>query len=276
VFLSSVNELKKKLGFKIFRLTKNKLKMKNLIFHICVILLLLISSRILIAQCEPDTVHCKDTLLPGEICPLIVPDGIVNEPYEQVFTVIPPNKAIFPTATVDIVKIVIDTVGNLPPGLNYQTNSDTFFVDTAYCILLSGIPTTPGTYDLYIRVIPYIYYPPIGIIQGSAVVDDTSLTIIIRDPSGFYEFQGMEFSILEASPNPFHYNTRIGFFTRKQDLTELRIYNLLGQLAYSEKMFGFPGKNYFNFNGANLQAGTYLYNISGRGKSLTKKLIKLE
>jgi len=69
--------------------------------------------------------------MPGEICPLIVPDGTIDIPYEQVFTVIPPDQATIQLGTVTIVKIVIDTVGNLPPGLNYKTNSDTFYVDTA-------------------------------------------------------------------------------------------------------------------------------------------------
>lgn len=252
------------------------MKMKHLILHAIVILILILSSQILFAQCEPDTVNCKDVLMSGEICPLILPDGRINETYEEVFTVIPPSQAETQYGTINIVKIVIDTVGNLPPGLNYQTNSDTFYVDTAYCVLISGIPTTPGIYDLHIRVIPYIYSVVFGVIQGTAIEDDTSLTIIIRETSGIDEFQGKEFSVLEALPNIFGAETRIGFFTRNQYPFELRIYNLLGQLAYSENIVGLPGKNYFSFNGSALQPGTYLYNISGNGNSITKKLIRLE
>jgi hypothetical protein len=251
--------------------------MKHLILYTTTALILIVSSQISFAQCEPDTVNCKDVLLPGEICPLILPEGIVNESYEEVFTVIPPYQAILEYGIIDIVKIVIDTVGNLPPGLNYLTNSDTFYVDTAYCVLLSGTPTTPGIYDLYIRVIPFLYSPLLKIVfPGPAVVDDTSLTIIIRDPSGIDEFQGKDFSILEAFPNPFRNDTRIGFFTRNHYPFELRIYNLLGQIIYYERVSGVPGRNYFNFNGMTLQSGTYLYNISGNGKSFTKKLIRLE
>jgi hypothetical protein len=250
--------------------------MKNLIFHACLIIMVIISTQTLYAQCEPDTINCKDVLLPGEICPLILPEGIVNKPYEKVFTVIPPNQATIEYGTVDIVKIVIDTVGNLPPGFNYQTNSDTFYVDTAYCILLSGIPTTPGTYDLYIRVIPYIYSIAFGVFEGPPVVDDTSLSVTIREPSGIDEFSGKEFVIFEASPNPFRNSTRIGFYSNNPYPVELKFYNLLGQLIYSEKIFGVKGKNYFDFDGRLLQSGTYLYNISGNGTSITKKIVKLE
>jgi hypothetical protein len=250
--------------------------MKNLVLQTCAVLILCLFSYPVYAQCEPDTVNCKDVLLPGEICPLILPEGVVNEPYEQVFTVIPPYQAPTEYGPIDIVKIVIDTVGNLPPGLNYQTNSDTFYVDTAYCVLLSGTPTTPGIYDLYIRVIPFIYSVIFGVIPFPAVTDDTSLTLIVRDPSGIDEFQGKEFTVLETFPNPFGTTTRIGFFTRYQSPFELRIYNLIGKLEYSENVIGLPGKNYFNFNGMTLQPGTYLYNISGRGNSISKKLIRLK
>jgi hypothetical protein len=249
--------------------------MKHFISYIVTILVLIVYPRLSLSQCQPDTVNCKDVLLPGEICQLILPEGIVNEAYEEIFTVIPPYQATIQTGTVNIVKIVIDTVRNLPPGLSYQTNSDTFYVDTAYCVLLSGTPTTAGVYDLHIRVIPYIFSIVFGIIQGPAIEDDTSLTIIIREPSGIDEFRGKTFAALEAVPNPFETTTRIGFYTRTQGQFELTIYNLLGQLTYSEDITGVPGRNYFNFNGIEMKPGTYLYNISGNGNSITKKLIRL-
>ncbi len=250
--------------------------MKHFIPYIVTILILIVYPRFSFSQCQPDTANCMDVLLPGEICPLILPDGIVNQAYEEVFTVIPPDTAMIMNLPVQIVKIVIDTVGNMPPGLNYQTNSDTFYVDTSYCVLLSGTPTTPGVYDLHIRVIPYIYSFIFGVIQVPAIEDDTSLTIIIREPSGIDEFRGKIFAALEAIPNPFETTTRIGFYTAGQSSFELRIYNLLGQLAYHESFIGIPGRNYFNFNGIDLKPGTYLYKISGNGNSVTKKLIKLQ
>jgi hypothetical protein len=217
--------------------------------------------------------------MPGEICPLIVPEGTVNVAYEQTFTVIPPSEYYsISMGTLEIAKILIDSVGNLPPGLNYQANSDTFFVDTAYCILLTGIPVQAGTYHLAITVTPYIYLDFGGgpiLFKSDPIVDDTSLTITIREPSGIDEFRGKAFAALEAMPNPFETSTRIGFYTRNQGEYELTIYNLLGQLAYSEHIMGVPGRNYFSFNGIDLKPGTYLYNISGNGNSVARKLIRL-
>jgi len=200
----------------------------------------------------------------------------VNEQYEEVFTVIPPSEVQTITyGVVPIVKIVIDTIGNIPDGLNYIANSDTFYVDTAYCILVSGIPTTPGTYDLEITVTPFIYLFN-TVIMGTPVVDDTSLSITIHDQAGLEDFYGIEFSILDAIPNPYRNTTRIGFYTQRKDIVELRIYNLLGQLVYNEINNYQSGKNWFHFNGAILKPGTYLYRISNSTESITRKLIRLE
>jgi len=250
--------------------------MKRLFISIFIFLIPFTGVNFLYAQCVPDTVHCKDTLLPGEICPLILPDGYVNEQYDEVFTVIPPYEAKIGDAVIDIVKIIIDTVGNLPPGLNYIANSDTFWVDTTYCVLLSGTPLVSGTYDLRIRVIPFLYSIAFGIIEGTPVTDDTSLSITIHEQAGLEDFYGIDFSVLDATPNPFINTTRVGFYTHKQDIIELRIYNLLGQIVYNEVNIYPSGKHYFNFNGMNLQPGTYIYSISNSSSSFTRKLIRME
>ena len=250
--------------------------MKRLFIPIFIFLIPFIGIKYTYAQCKPDTVHCKDTLLPGEICPRILPDGYVNEQYEEVFTVIPPDKIQNITyGSIDIVKIVIDTVGNLPPGLDYFTNSDTFWVDTSYCVLLSGTPLTSGTYDLQIRVIPFIYLFN-QVIMGDPVLDDTSLTITIHEQAGLDDFSGIDFSILNAIPNPYRISTKVGFYIHNQDIVELRIYNLLGQLVYTEINLYPSGKHYFNFTGATLKPGTYIYSVSNSNSSFTRKLIRME
>ena len=250
--------------------------MRQFILNAIAVSLLILLPRISFSQCQPDTVNCKDVLLPGEICPMILPDGIVNEVYEEIFTIIPPDTFIFQDIPIQIVKIVIVNVGNLPSGLNYQTNSDTFYVDKAYCVLLSGTPVITGVYNLHIKVIPFVYSSIFGVTPFPAIEDSTSLSITIREPSSIDEFRGKKFSDLEAFPNPFEATTRIGFYTSGEGSFELQVYNLLGQLSYHENITGIPGKNYFNFNGADLKPGTFLYNISGNGNTVTKKLIRLK
>jgi hypothetical protein len=226
-------------------------------------------------QCAPDAVNCIDTLDPGQICPDSVPDGFVNESYQVTITVIPPYEQSTQSGPVKIVKIIIDSVGNIPPGLSYQKNAEEFYVDSIYCILVSGTPTTPGTYDLRITVTPFIEFMGI-VVQAPAQVDSTSLSITINPTAGIDKFDSNNPFAVECIPNPFSDITKIGFYTKDFEIIELRVFNLIGQTVYMESMLSQSGKNYFGFNGQNLDPGTYIYSILSETKKYTQRFIKLK
>lgn len=229
------------------------------------------------AQCTPDT--CTDIGNPGEICPLNLADGTVGVPYNQIVTVIPPATGTIPGyGTVNIVKIVLTSVGNMPPGLTYQPNpsNGSFAVTTPatrYCILISGTPTTEGTYPLSVHVMPYIN---VGVVIPTIEqVDDTSLAIIINPASSGYSIVNMnKFSVLDCKPNPFSTSSKIGFISPNSCEVNLNIFDVVGNLIYNEKMKAIRGENYFEFNGTRLGKGAYFYNITNGKESVTKQLIK--
>ena len=228
-------------------------------------------------QCVPDTINCIDTLAPGQICPDSLPDGYVNKPYQVDITVIPPSKIYSIIDTVDIIKIMIDSVGNLPPGLSYEANSDEFYADTVYCILLSGTPLTPGTYDLSITVTPFMYIELFcTVVQGNPQVDDTSLTITIHSSSSLDNLDGRKFYVVGSTPNPFQNTTKIEFFSTLNELVELRVYNLLGQIVYQETTAPDYGMNYFRFTGQDLKEGSYIYTVLSKNNRFTYRFVKLE
>ncbi len=248
-------------------------KLKYLLFFPILSFLFIVNSY---GQCEPDTIGCIDTDNPGQICPDTLPEGQVGVYYEETITLLPPPEAVLSGGiTVTIVKIIIDSIGNLPPGIEYTANAVEFYPDTAYCILLNGTPESPGTYDLYIRVIPFVWFMD-NVIIGPAQVNDTSLFITINGPDALPEVNNSSFSIIESFPNPFSGKSVIGSYHAKPETVELRIYNLLGKIAYSERMYATTGNNFFVFNGENIPAGTYIYTISNGKEILTRKFIKLE
>jgi len=85
----------------------------------------------LTAQCEPDTANCKDTGDPGQICPANLPDAVVNELYDEVITVIAPDTASVADIQVRLAYIIVDSVINLPPGVDYYPNAEIFYPDSA-------------------------------------------------------------------------------------------------------------------------------------------------
>ena len=233
------------------------------------------------AQCTPDPT-CMDVLNPGEICPEILPDGTVGVPYSQTVTIIPPATGAVGTggATVAILKIKIKSVSGIPPGLSYVTNpaNGEFPVTTPYtryCTLISGTPTTAGTYPLSITVTPYINFfgSPLAVTDQ---VDDTSLAIIIH-PAGTtgYSIVNMnKFSILDSKPNPFSYSAKIGYISPNSTEVKLSIFDVVGNLIYKESMVAVRGENYFDFDGVKLGKGMYIYSITNGKESFTKQLIK--
>jgi hypothetical protein len=221
------------------------------------------------AQCEADTVNCEDIGDPGQICPNDLPSGALNVIYDEVITIIPPGSF---DAYV-LAYIVIDSVKNLPPGIDYFPNADIFFPDTTYCIQLSGTPTQVGDFTLAIYISPFI--DVLGTpTKGPQVVDDSSLVVTIQNTSGIEPNQMTEFQVFQNFPNPFSEVTRLSYYTPIQERIELSIYNILGVQVHQESNLAAPGKHNFNFDGKELQPGTYLYRIKAGEAYYSGKIMK--
>ena len=226
------------------------------------------------AQCTPDT-NCIDINEPGQICPDTLEGAILGESYEQTMTFISPDTVMLNNTKIAIAKIVLDTIGNLPPGITYSYDTNVFFPDTMYCVLFSGTPTDTGTYHLAITVTPYVYFYN-QILAGDPVKDDTSLFITVSVASAVTERMETGFSLIRPYPNPFSESTSVGFTMRDPGKAELIIYNLIGKIMVRELLIGHPGKNYFRFTGVDLPAGIYPYFIIAGNKRGAGKLVKVK
>lgn len=250
--------------------------MKKILYSaLFVVSALFLGTSISHAQCEPDTVTCKDTLQPGEFCPKSLPDGYVGQPYSEVITIIPPSTYNYGGNEVTVLNIVVQDVKNMPPGITYEASADTLLPDSAYCVLLSGTPETAGEYNLGITVSALVDIPNLGQIKIDSITDDTSVSIIIQAGSGlddpFYDEQ-----MVICGPNPFNNTTTIRLKSQGIDDTELLVYNLLGGIVYREQMRTSPGINHFRFDGQDLSHGTYIYHITTKGEIYTNRLLKLK
>jgi hypothetical protein len=203
------------------------------------------------SQCEPDTITCIDTGNPGQICPDSLPQVIVNTPYDQSITVLAPSTFDYLGNVIDVAYIVVDSVLNLPPGIEYFASATQFYPDSAYCIQIVGTPTVEGDFPLAIHVTPFINYLD-NIVATPQIVDDTSVVMTVLGPSGLNPFKINEFRVLPNIPNPFSEMTRLGFYTPFDDRIELEVYNILGELMHEERQGAPPGEHFFQFNGSNL------------------------
>jgi len=248
---------------------KQPFRFKHRARLLIILVLALFSGMKLIAQCEPDTVNCEDIGDPGQICPNDLPSGVLNVIYNEVITIIPPGS--FDAYILSY--IVIDSVINLPPGIDYFPNAEIFYPDTTYCILLSGTPTQVGDFTLAIYISPFIDVLGTPTL-GPQVVDDTSLVVSIQNTTGIEPSQMTEFRVFQNVPNPFSFRTSLSYYTPNQERIELSIYNILGILVHQESEIAAPGKHNFSFDGSDLQAGTYLYRVETNEDYFTRKFMK--
>jgi hypothetical protein len=249
--------------------------MKKLLYSlIFVVSALFLAISVSHAQCEPDTVTCKDTLLPGEFCPRNLPDGYLGQPYNEVITIIPPGQYIYNNNPIDVIKIIVTDVKNMPPGISFEANAPEFYPDTAYCVLLSGTPDTAGVYDLGITVTVFVDFmgTPIGV---ENITDDTSVSITIHAGSGLDD-PAWEDQFVICGPNPFNNTTMISLKSQSIEDAELVVYNLLGGVVYREQMRTSTGINRFRFDGQDLRHGTYIYHVSTSREIYTNRLLKLK
>jgi hypothetical protein len=225
------------------------------------------------SQCIPDTVTCRDTLEPGQICPEILPDGHLGQSYNQTVTILPPASAVINEIPFIIVKIKIDTITNLPPGIVYEPSAIELYPDTAYCVLLSGTPTETGEFKIAIKVVPYVDFLG-SVIEAPAVVNDTSVKIFVHEPTEIEKTYSDRFDVLDGRPNPFSETTELGIVIDIFSQVKLNIYNYIGVVIYSETLDASPGRNFFKFTGGDLGPGYYIYSITNKQKIYSDKLIK--
>ena len=241
-----------------------------------VITLLMGFSTWLSAQCFPDT-NCIDVDQPGQVCPDSLAEAVLGEEYIQPITFIAPDSAFIGNSGVKISKIILDNIANLPPGITYSADTNIFFPDTMYCVLISGVPSDTGTFYLDVSVIPYIWSDILGKeVETDAIHDSTSMFIRVSLPSGLPVRSTEGFSLIKPWPNPFRESIKVGFTTDFFGDAELVIYNLTGKALYREVTNARPGKNYFRFTGESFSPGIYPYFISSGKNRLSGKLIKIK
>lgn len=234
--------------------------MKKSMYFVLPAILCMIAGTRMSAQCEPDAAGCIDIDEPGQICPSQLPDAEVNVAYSQVITVIAPDQAEVEGNIIFVKYLQIDSISNLPDGLNYFPGTDKFWADSAECVSISGTPTEAGEFKLAIYVTPWILFGD-AVIPHKQVKNDTSVVITVQGSSNLEADISARFRVMPPFPNPFTESIHLAFYTPVAELVELNVFNILGKNVYSEGIISPPGENKFSFDGRNLAPGTYFYKI---------------
>lgn len=112
--------------------------------------------------CQPDPTYINSEFIVnpppdsiGESCSLN--QGVLNEPYEQTFTIVVQDSIAVDLGgapiAFDVISFTIDDIVGLPSGVTYTCEPPdcVFTSNTVGCIILSGTPTQTGVYSLIIQ-----------------------------------------------------------------------------------------------------------------------------
>jgi hypothetical protein len=253
--------------------------MKKTFILIVLLPVFMLYSLLLSGQCTPgDETTCPDPEENGEICPDSLPNGVIFHTYSQVITVLPPPKIVIDSVAgtfIDLHHITLIDVGNLPPGLSWESNAENnvFLVGNYYCALIEGVPEVAGVYPL--KIIVDVYIPGIfgsDPIKITTATDSTSLAITITETAGVNESDAFRFP--GFSPNPFKNAFNLRFYTAEPGIFSIDLFDLTGNKVSGITYQANQGQNKIRIDGSHLPAGVYLYSIRNDQQFYSGRILK--
>ena len=204
--------------------------------------------------------------------------GNVGSPYEQVLNLIVPEDAgvVDPTfAGVILDSVRFDGVTGLPPGLSVACASQTsapctYLTGVLGCGVIQGTPTQEGEYPLTLNVTAYttLFGNTIPIAQEFG-----GYHITINGPAAIAETALFGSGSVRTVPNPFSVRTSIEFTMNRSADVRLRVFNLLGEEMWGQRVQGKVGTNRIPFESGSLPDGVYFYKVEGGKETFTGRMV---
>jgi hypothetical protein len=211
---------------------------------------------------HPDSVrHADATLLYGDTLTIIIPadttiSGIV----------------------VPIDSIVFTSITGMPAGFTATPSAHHWPFSSSGCIIIAGTPTHAdalaqgGKYPIVINLYGYGKY--MGAPVSTPLPAYTSDTLKIRNNSlGIPSIDVSKFDVAQNSPNPFSLKTAINYTSPNSENYQFIVYNVIGNIVYSQSIVTKPGMNTIEFSAANLSSGIYVYKLSNATQTITRRMM---
>ncbi len=249
--------------------------MKKQILAICLLVIAVAFQAS--AQCVPNTSITVPGIYPDSATGLS--PGVVGQAYSQVMQMRVPNDTMVAVSGVGTVNVTIDDITlqsftALPPGLTYSKTptSGVFPGGSNGCVLISGTPTTAGTYHPKAITATHGHY----LIFNQTQIDTIDYyTIVITSTStGLALLENPStFSVGACQPNPASDFTVIPFSVPTGGQVGLTVYNMIGQVKERMQISAATGLNEYRLSTKELEAGIYIYSLEAAGKKLSGRLV---
>ena len=249
--------------------------MKTTLLYTFLLLIGFSISSISYSQCTPgDENSCPDPENNGEVCPAILPSGIIGQEYSQEFTIIAPPEYEIESTVIPLHHIKIVDVQNLPSDIIWETNASdsVFMVGTYYCVLLSGLCNETGDFPL--KIVVDVYIDVLGTpVYATQITDSTSISLKVTwDPDGIETYRDDKLDI-KLWPNPF--KDEILFSLRNSNNSvKVELYSILGNRIINQGFDNKPNNDQYKINCSHLPNGTYMLSVTSGNKRVSKLIRK--
>ncbi len=249
--------------------------MKRFIQITAILFSLFIGVQSTYSQCTPGNAEtCPDPEENGQICPKIPTPVYVGVEYMQEVTILPPPKIDTNNMIITIHHITLVELGNLPTGITWESNAENneFLAETYYCILLSGTSyADTGSYPVKIAVEAFT---KIGntIVSLGKTVDSTTLSINVEANPNYITENTEPPLMYKVWPNPFSTMLNISLFESSNEVTEIEIFNIMGNRMYYGEYSEYPAV--YKADLSSLAEGVYILSIKHNNNRHLKKIVK--
>lgn len=202
--------------------------------------------------------------------------------------------------TVNIKKLRIDSITNLPCGACWSTNKPTneFLPDESGCLKIQGLTTDkPGYYKLGLYLSVATIDSSVYNIRGiNADLGNVYMYIRVQNAGGScasidtftagnrkdcnyaagIEDISTALSGLTISPNPMSGEATVRFASETNSTQTLKVINMVGSDVYSTNVIAKQGLNETTISRGNLPAGIYFLSIGNGKANVTRKFIIAE
>lgn len=236
------------------------------------IVISLASSALSYSQCTPNTDFGDE---PFGVAPDTIVNFVpasVNNIYSQQIDVKVPTDGAFanlPFVTVDSATVL--NISGLPPGLTLNCTGNavtpcTYLAGTEGCAVISGIPTTAGTFELTINLMVYstlgaVPYP----FEGYRILVDVNV--------GLEENNNLSLKMEDIRPNPANTSATLFLESKSSGNAEFRVFDLVGKEIHKKDVMITQGRNKITYNTSQLPEGVYIYRLDAFGESMTSRLV---
>ena len=141
------------------------------------------------------------------------------------------------------------------------------------CVIVSGTPTKAG--DFPVKIKSKGRGTILGLGTWGSAPDNDKYTLHVNSSSSGIESAGntASFSVQQNIPNPFTEKTEINFSSENSSDVELKVYNMLGAVVYSNKLKSSKGNNKVVLYGDSFTPGVYMYSVRNGNTVITKRMV---